>query len=69
MNSAGEIITIGLAAREDGGTRVEIHSCPWFDTTMFDGGINAENVETIARHLQTAPARFDPASKQPEASR
>jgi hypothetical protein len=69
MNSAGEIITIGLAAREDGGTRVEIHSCPWFDTTMFDGGINAENVETIARHLQTAPARPASASKQPEASR
>ena len=28
MNSAGEIITIGLAVREDGGTRVEIQSCP-----------------------------------------
>ena len=69
MKSAGEIVTIGLAAREDGGTRVEIHSRPWFDTTMFDGGINAENVATIARHLQTPPARPDPPSKRPDASR
>ncbi len=69
MKSAGEIITIGLAARQDGGTRVEIHSCPWFDTTMFDGGVNAENVETIARHLQTPPARPDPPSQRPDAVR
>ncbi len=69
MNSAGEIITIGLAAREDGGTRVEIRSCPWFDTTMFDGGINAENVATIARHLQTPPARPDRPSKRPDPGR
>ncbi len=55
--SGGEVITVGLAAPADGGTRVEIHSCPWFDTTMFDWGINAKNVETIARHLQTAPVR------------
>lgn len=66
--SAGEIITFSLAARADGGTRVEIHSCPWFDTTLFDGGINAENVETIARHLQTAPARPASESKMPDAS-
>ncbi len=69
MNSAGEIVTIGLAAREDGGTRVEIHSCPWFEPTMFDGGINAENVATIARHLQTETARHAAASKGPDASR
>ena len=56
MKSAGEIVTIGLATREDGGTRVEIHSCPWFDTTMFDGGINAENVAILVRHLQTETA-------------
>ena len=69
MKSAGEIVTIGLAAREDGGTRVEVHSCPWFDTTMFDGGINAENVAILARHLKTETGRHAAASKRPDASR
>ncbi len=69
MKSAGEIITIGLAAREDGGTRVEIHSCPWIDSTMFDWSINADNVATIARHLEAETARHAAASKPPDASR
>jgi hypothetical protein len=68
MSSAGEIVTMRLGAREDGGTRVEIHSCPWLDTTMFDWGINARNMATIARHLQTASALSGPGSNRPHAS-
>ena len=57
--SAGEVLTIRLAADPGGGTRVDIFSEPWFTTTLFDWGINAANVETIAKHLLADAAPQD----------
>ena len=57
--SAGEVLTIRLAADPGGGTGVDICSAPWFTTTMFDWGINAANVEFVARHLLADAAPRD----------